>query len=317
MMSDNGPSTLEILPNELLLGICKHFTARELYRAFYGLNRRFRSIVDNISNLHLTMTENEFHEPIWLAFRRVIKLSVDRVEHIDLCRFSNIRSLEWISPFDAQTQQLYSSTYFAHLDHLSVYNMRDTLSTAYFHQFIFSNGFPLVSKCNLNRVNISLSWTLSPYLRAVSIGSVSDPLVFERILISCPNLTRFDFHLLGHIRIPPPSTFQHVNLKRLYLTGTLSSQLVSHIAARVPALVLLNVGKWILREKPIIYFQHLSNIFNAFLPYLSQFDCDFVCNGEYDHFRNIGPILEQLHPCFTHRLQFTKLDYNRIRISTK
>ncbi|CAF4973694.1 unnamed protein product, partial [Rotaria magnacalcarata] len=72
-MSDGSVSTMEMLPNELILNICMHFTVRELYRAFYGLNRRFNSIADNISDLHLTITSNEGHEPVWLAFSRVIK----------------------------------------------------------------------------------------------------------------------------------------------------------------------------------------------------------------------------------------------------
>jgi hypothetical protein len=292
-MSDNGLSTMEMLPNELLLDTCKHLTARELYRAFYGLNHRFRLIINSMPNLHLTMTDIECHVPIWLTFRRIIKLSIDRVKHIDLHRFPNVRSLKWISPSDVQLQQMYSFTYFPHLDQLSVHDMRDTSSTAHFHQFIFSNGFPLVRKCNLSRVDISCAWTLAPCLRAISIRSVTNPLAFARILISCPNLTRLDLQVLHNMQIPSSNTFQHFNLKKLYLTGNLPLQSVENVMACVPSLVQFNV-KWTVREQPIVYFQHLSNIFNVFLPYLCRFDCDFLFSGQYDDLIRLQRTLEEL-----------------------
>ncbi|CAF3438384.1 unnamed protein product [Rotaria sp. Silwood1] len=101
--------------------------------------------------------------------------------------------------------------------------MRDTPSTAHFHQFIFSNGFPLVHKCNLSRINISYPWTLSPSLRGICVGIVDDSRLFERLLASCPNLTRLDLKGFQRIRIPL-LTFQHANLKRLHLTGSLPSE---------------------------------------------------------------------------------------------
>jgi hypothetical protein len=313
MMSENGPSTLEMLPNEILLDIFKYFTARELYRVFHNLNSRFKLIINGVPNLHLMITGND--QPIGLPFRRVIKLDLDRVQYIDLRRFSSIHSLKWISPSDTQVRKLYSFTYFPHLRQLSIYQMQDLSSIARLHQFIFSNGFPFLRKCNLSRVDISYSWTLSPSLRSISIRLLDDDQIFERILASCPNLIRFDFQISRRIQIRSSNTFQHFNLKKLHLTGPLSSQSLDNILARVPALIELNV-KWTVHQEPIAYFQHLSNTFNLCVPYLCRFDCEFMFNGRYDEFKRIESVLEQLHPCFTHRLQFTQYNYGRIRIST-
>jgi hypothetical protein len=59
-----GPVILEMLSKKLLLDMCKHFTARELYRTFYALNQRFRSIVDGLSDLYLSMIDHECHDPL-------------------------------------------------------------------------------------------------------------------------------------------------------------------------------------------------------------------------------------------------------------
>ncbi len=164
-------------------------------------------------------------------------------------------------------------------------------------------------------LQIPSSWTLSPSRQSISISSVNDRLVFERILASCPNLTRLNYQVGRRIQISSSSTFQHFNLKKLYLTGPLPSQSLDNILVHVPALVQLNV-KWTVHEQPTSYFQHLSNTLNVFVPCLCRFDCELLCNGRYDDFKRIGPVLEQLHPCFTHRLRFTECSYGRIRIST-
>jgi hypothetical protein len=313
MMSENGRSTLEMLPNEILLDVCKYFTARELYRVFDDLNSRFKLIINSVPNLHLMIIGND--QPIGLTFCRVIKLDLDRVHYIDLRRFSSIHSLKWISPSDTQMRKLYSSTYFPHLRQLSIYHIQDSSSIARLHQFIFSNGFPFLRKCNLSRADISRSWTLSPSLHSIHISLVNDGRVFERILASCPNLTRLNLFVLRRTQMLSSSTFQHFNLKKLYLTRSLSSQSLDNILAHVPALVQLNV-KWTVHEQPTSYFQHLSNTLNVCVPYLCRFDCEFVFNGRYDDFKRIEPVLEQFHACFTHRLQFTECSYGRIRIST-
>ncbi|CAF0798827.1 unnamed protein product [Adineta steineri] len=304
-----------MLPNELLLNICQYFSARELYRALYPLNHRFRSIVDSMPSLHLTMTNNECHAPVWLAYPRVFKLSIEQVKHIDFHKFSSIRSLKWISPSDAQMRQIHSSIYLFHLCQLSIYNMPNTPATAYLHQCIFSNGFPHLRKCILDHVDTKFVWTQSPSLRAVSIGSLSDSLVFERILLSCPNLTRLDFRVIRRIVTSSSLTCQHINLKRLYLMGNISLQSVDIILACLPCLVYLSV-KWTVREHLATYFQHLSNTFNVYLPYLHRFDCEFLYNGHYEDLIKIKSTLERLHPCFTHHLQITKLSYGRVRIYT-
>ncbi|CAM2728687.1 unnamed protein product [Rotaria socialis] len=315
-MSDGSVSTMEMLPNELILNICRHFTARELYRAFYGLNRRFSSIADNISDLHLTITNNESHEPVWLAFSRVIKLKIENAKQIDLYRFSNIRSLTWIRPSAVQLQKLCSFTYFAYLEQLRVYDIYDMPSAAHFHQFVFSNGFPRVRILSLSHINISSPWAISLCLRAINAQNVRDPHLYERILISCPNLTRLDFHMLRCIEIPMPVSFQHVNLKRLHCTGTLSSRSLENILAIVPGLMQFNINGSI-REQPLVYFERLGNTLNVFLPHLNRFDCNFLFTGQYADLIKTRSFLEKFHPCFKHRMKFTKLSYGRIRIHTK
>jgi hypothetical protein len=317
MMCNNNLTILEILPNEILLDICKYFTARELYFVFYPLNHRFKILIESLSDLHLSITDNEYECLNSFPTYQITKLSIDRIKYFDIHQFLNIRSLKWISPSNTQLQQMSSSTSFPFLNHLSVYNMHTSSSTAQFHQFIFTNGFPHLRKCCLSRIDISLPWLLSPSLYSISICDVHEPLIIQRILTACQNLTRLDLKIQRRrLDIPMSNNFQHGNLRKLYLQGNLSMQSMNNIFRLIPVLTSLNLNSSI-RERPMIYFQHLSNSFHTFLPYLNRFDCEFQFNEQYEEFQHMKPILEQFHLCFIHHLHFTKLDYGRIHISTK
>ena len=316
LMSDIGPSTVEVLPNELLVDVCQYFTAHELYHAFYGLNRRFRSIIDSISDLHLTITDHTDHRLTGLDSRRVSKLTIDSTKEIHFRRFSQIRSLQWIRPLIAQLGHLSASTSFLLLEHLSVFDMPVTPLIARLQQLIFSNGFPLVRTCKLSRIDISCPWTTSPSLRGLQAMGTYEPLLFQRLLMACPNLTRLDFNLVGLIHTVSSPTLVHVNLKRLYLTGSWSCGSLETLVVMVPALIVIS-GRWKVREQALIYFQLLSNTFNRQLPFLNRFECDFVFNAQYEDLIRSRATLDRLHPCFTNRLQFTKLNFGRVRIHTQ
>ena len=315
-MRDVKWSKLEILPNELLIETCAYLTARELYCIFYPLNRRFRSIVDSISNLSLTVSNHRFYELSGLDGQRVSKLSIDGVKDIDLRRYPQTLALRWIRPADAALRHLCSFDCFPRLEHLSVFNAKVSGLIARLHQLIFSNGFPLIRTCRLSHVDTRCPWTSSPSLRALLVCGTKEPLLFQRILTACPNLSRLHLHLLSPVHTTSTRAIVHLNLKKLYLTSSWSFHSLENVARMVPALVLFN-GKWTVREQPMLYFQQLSDTFNTFLPYLNRFECDFLVS-----ILNVVPnpsvtALEQLHRCFRDRLQLTKLSYGRVRIDTK
>jgi hypothetical protein len=309
-------SKLEVLPNELLVEIFEYFTARELYCIFYGLNRRFRSIVDSISDLSLTVSDHTFYELSGLDGRRVRKLSIDGATKIDLRLYPQTLALRWIRPVDAALRQLCSFDGFPCMKHLSILYTKPSGSIARLHQLIFSNGFPLIRTCRLSRIDAICSWTSSPNLRTLLVCGTNEPLMFQRILGACPNLSRLHLHLLGSVHSVSTMTNVHRNLKRLYLTSSWSLYYLENVLRMVPGLVLFN-GKWLVREQPILYFQQLSDTFNRFLPHLNRFECDFLFTP-VDSVRDMSATtLGKLHPCFTNRLQVTALSYRRVRIDTK
>ena len=309
-------SKLEILPNELLIETCSYFTAYELYCIFYPLNRRFSSIVDSTFNLSLTVTVHKLYELSGLDGHRVSKLSIDSAKHIDLRRYPQTLALQWIRPADAALRQLCSFDCFPRLEHLSVFNIKPSGLSARLHQLIFSNGFPLIRTCRLSWVDIRCPWTSSPSLRALLVCGTKEPLLFQRILTACPNLSRLHLHLLDDVHIASTRAVVHLNLRRLYLTSNWSFHSLENVVRMVPELVLFN-GKWIVQEQPMHYYRQLSDAFNTFLHYLNRFECDFLvsmCDVVPD--RSVTA-LEQLHHCFKDRLQLTKLSYGRVRIDTK
>lgn len=314
-MSKHHVSTLEILPNELILEIYKYLTARELYDVFYKFNRRLRKIIDSVTNLDLSIINEEIRFPIRQTFSRVTRLNLDRVKDINLNCFPNIRSLTWINPSGIQLQHICSFRYISLLRQLRVYNTPHTSLTARFHQFVFSNGFSQLRICNLNYVDISLVWTDCFCLRAISIRNVDNPHIFERILNACPNLARLDFNIPSLIAIHISSAFQHINLKKLHLIGFLSSESIDHMLAMTPALIQFNV-KGTLRGQPLIYFENLRNSFNRFLPYINRFDCDLLFNTQYEDLTRMQSILYKFHPCFQDHIQLVTVSYGRVRIYT-
>ncbi|CAF0929806.1 unnamed protein product [Adineta steineri] len=55
-MSDNIPTCLEDLANELVFDIIDYLDIRHIYKDFFGLNRRINKLLDSLNNISLVLS---------------------------------------------------------------------------------------------------------------------------------------------------------------------------------------------------------------------------------------------------------------------
>lgn len=61
-------SSIEQLPNELLIEIFEYISAYDLYHTFFNLNSRLNSIINSLQNLHLIFQEDWDNKPRSVPF---------------------------------------------------------------------------------------------------------------------------------------------------------------------------------------------------------------------------------------------------------
>ncbi|CAF0795734.1 unnamed protein product [Adineta steineri] len=323
------PSSLECLPNEILLEIFGYIQVHDRLRAFYNLNNRLNCILF-ASNVHLyilypdDIQKSKINENILLHLIKSERY-ISRLRLIDdksilnqkFIRFSFIRSLIVDIPttklISMITPELFSRLEYIHTGYSSAKINLDTL-----HRDIFSNGFPLLKKCSLNNISINQQWTGSPSIKILSVWSDNPRIVVERILHALTHLISFHLYLNWlptHDILDNQIISQHSYLKclKLHLYGLWTLEKLDSFLAYIPTITFLSLYSSYFDSHMISFqwdFKELAYIFKCRLPNLCRFNCEFIIKNQSKI--DLKEIYS-LHSCF-HRINYEKYSDNELFI---
>lgn len=312
---EKNVTRLENLPNEVLLTIARFLTARELHQSFFGLNRRFLSIIQSITDLDLTITEVTVKLPICLSFSHVIKLTIEFVRVIDLRPFSNLRSLKWIRPSNEQLNRLVSNNPCPHLEYLSIFDVLHTPSYARLQRMIFSDGFPRLHTCHLSGLcTLAGGSTVSPVLQTLTIGSVLTNDILRDVLRACPSLTRLALQIDPDRSHTHGIPVQHVNLLKLHLNGRTNEARIETMLQIFPNLTDLKIKATIV-DQASNFLPRLNLLLSTYLLALERFRFQLILTDWYRTLTEQIAHTEHYHPALRKGIQWKDLGYGRAQIS--
>ncbi|CAF0798208.1 unnamed protein product [Rotaria sordida] len=218
MNINNHLSTMESLPNEILIDLYGYFDGQELYNIFYNLNSRFNSLIQSLSYLsyYFQAPFDNIIDYNIIFSSQIYTLNIYSKQNIKFNQFFNIHRLIIWFPTDEQIIQINSKT-FPYLEYLSVSYTIANSSICSLYQKIFSNNFPLLKSCFLSGHELSIDtieWTQSPNLQYLYITSI-DP----SILNACQNLYSLNL-ILPTLNNISKNFNIYINLKRMKLILT-------------------------------------------------------------------------------------------------
>ncbi|CAF3411929.1 unnamed protein product [Rotaria socialis] len=218
MNMNNHLSTIESLPNEILMGLYEYFDGRELYNIFYNLNSRFNSLLRSVRHLSLYY-QAPFDNLIdchTIYSSQIHALNIYSKQNLKLDQFFNVHRLTLWFPTDEQIFQIDAKS-FPRLEYLSVSYTVSKPSICSLYEKIFSNDFSLLKSCFLSgneSPTQASKWTQSPNLKYLHTTSIN-----PSVLIACPNLYALNL-ILPTLHDISPNLIIHLNLKRLKLILT-------------------------------------------------------------------------------------------------
>ncbi|CAF3457699.1 unnamed protein product, partial [Rotaria sp. Silwood2] len=95
MYINNHLTTMESLPNEILIDLYQYFDGREVYKIFYNLNSRFNSLLQSLSHLSLYF-QSPFDNIIdynMILSSQIYTLNIYSKQNIKFNQFLNIHRL--------------------------------------------------------------------------------------------------------------------------------------------------------------------------------------------------------------------------------
>jgi len=276
-------SSIEDLPDELLLDIFSYLSPIDLFLSFAYLNHRFNSILcDQSIQIAIQITNNNYTKLDYFA---------DYFTHIYICHdqidirlFNNIRSLT-LGPSSRPTDELLNQLvdqplkYFPYLTQLIVY---EPLSTWYsppslrLWTQLFTNRFSSqLERCSLpGRIfAIPTRCFYCRSLRGLSIGgcSLRD---LPALLSALPNLRFLSTDIWGITDKMNISSYQHTNLSHLRIEfnqQTIVLEEIRCLLSYVPYLKIFTIeGK---RKHEIFNIEYWYEVLISQLEYLKKFFC--------------------------------------------
>lgn len=211
------PARLEILPNELLIQICKYLDAGDIYRAFYNLNFRFNKLIQSVNELCLTLSLSDDYDDVdnAICFDNISTLIVNKNVNVTIGQFPNLRRLilHWLS--DSVIDKI-EYDFLPYLEYLYIDSRQSSYDCSDWGIFykIFTNGFPQLKYISVSKMDIQPTtsiWFEIPSINILKVGYINLS-IYEKILSSCPNLSLFEFgidrgdKILNYIK-------DHMNIK--------------------------------------------------------------------------------------------------------
>lgn len=236
----------ESLSDQLFVELFRYFHATELYQIFSCLNIRFDRILDSLTNLQLTLENDDQIQLVQRVSSRVFTLIT--VGEINVCfdQFENLRRLILRRPSKTFVEQL-EYCHLPNLQYLLIDEIFFNISSIY--QKLFSNGFCQLKSCYLfgfETIETVRPWSQTASLCRVHLALI-DFYVYKSILSSCPNLFFLKFKLFqSYLKLS--SIDKHENLKILQIESDLvdwryNDQLIDTFLSAVPKLERLTIDR--------------------------------------------------------------------------
>ncbi|CAF4488946.1 unnamed protein product, partial [Rotaria sp. Silwood2] len=143
-------STLEIFPDELFFEIFEYIPLNNLYRAFFGLNKRINIILQNLPNLFAEWTTHNDDKIIDIFSSCINRLVIWRGGYLNLSRFTKLHSLKLALPTIEQCNEIQPSLILEHLHIESSVNSR-TITEQLSNLFLI-NSFPRLRSCRIDEI---------------------------------------------------------------------------------------------------------------------------------------------------------------------
>ncbi|CAF3306979.1 unnamed protein product [Rotaria sp. Silwood2] len=290
-------TTLEKLPNEIILYLFTFIDMQNLYSAFWGLNSRLNNIFKFSKNRSLTVDENIDSLLMNFYASYVNQLIVQTSNTCDFGQFSNLYTLILFNSNPRHLEQIKPEV-IPNLTYLSFLLGSRFVLPRQLVRDVFSNKFPSLRHVNLGRIHNSTcsSWATSPSLQSVSIlySTATSTLA---ILASCPNLHHFQVYTFyTNTKIFTTSAPLNHPLRRLTLWSNyteLTFNDIDNLLLHTPNIEYLYV-QTVYRTS----FIHLADGLINRLHYLSRFDCYIREMLTTDD--RIGDLnsVHRMHPCF-------------------
>jgi hypothetical protein len=187
-------STLEIFPDELFFELFEYIPINDLYRTFFGLNKRIDIILRSLSNLFAEWTTNTDDQIIDIFSSSISRLVVWRGGHLNLNRFNKLHSLKLALPSIEQCNEIRPSVTLKHLHIDSSINsntMTDQLATLF-----LTNSFPRLRTCRIDEI----TFEKENFQQILSLHSLvtrtQNP---AKLLSLCPMLVHLRLNLTNNI----------------------------------------------------------------------------------------------------------------------
>ncbi|CAF1069727.1 unnamed protein product [Rotaria sordida] len=303
-MSDNiiqHRSTLEIFPDELFYELFEYIPLNDLYRIFFGLNKRINIILKNLSNLFAEWTTHNDDKIIDIFSTSISRLVIWRGGYLNLNRFIKLRSLKLALPTIEQCNEIQSSLILEHLHIESTINKRkisEQLSLLF-----LTNSFPRLRTCQIDEIQFDKNiFHIKPTLLSL-ITYTQNP---GRLLSLCSNLKYLRLNLKDNIN--EFSSFDiHLNLRYLQI-GIYSIEInlstIETILSLTPNLIRFKFdGPCIPPSQNKLDIYSLASVFTRFLTKLCFIHISLPLNdnqSDSKEFENEKESLKKLHPLFNY-----------------
>lgn len=299
-------TTLQHLPNELLLEIFRYIDSEDLYTSCLGLNARLNHLLHSLSHLSLQIKNNAL-KYVELFATRITCLKVYSSHDIDWNLFPNVCSLMVTQMTWSQSTQLAVAT-LSSLTHLSLVSRPGDDPSSFLAYQVFSNWFPALRYVDLGRVDMPYgrSWSQSPSLRCVSIVC-SDSVLLQLVPKACPCLYQLKMRLVpNNCTVNLPSSPSQRQEKAHPLQCLILSDQHGYLSlGQIDFLLvyLSNIEKLHLVLYDMPFFQ-LARTLQSRLLRMRQFDCHVGSSSRSTSSTELDAI-RRTHPCF-HRIQFVQ-----------
>lgn len=212
MLESGRPANIEILAVEVFHEIFSFFSAEEIRRTFFKLNRRIDSSIESSTRIRLVLDENwdrtQVDRPTnFDVFVRILIVQHD--EPVDFARFRRVRSLTLKKPTKTQIETL-EKVDLPLIEELKIENFYFPSSMDVFNRFFHSKVFSQIRRFRIDRFDSRVFDEKSFFSEVKvfqSFPSNLSPNFFSSIVGSSKNLSEVNFFNVEQISVPIRSNF--------------------------------------------------------------------------------------------------------------
>lgn len=284
-------SCFEQLPNELIINIFDYMKIADLVEIFSNLNSRFKQLFQSYKNINLILYRNQTYDK-QISSEQIIRLVIVTLDHIDLTKFSQIRSLKLNLANENHLQQIQADR-FPHLTYLSISPTFSSQSTQVIVQQIFSNKFSHLRYADLGQIDTPLSYSQVPSLRSLVL--ITQNINFISLILQiCLQLTHLQIKITGNDQYNEiHSNLVNHPLKQLIFLQARQSTCIWNMKSICLLMPNLKSIHFSLCTRT---FLNLAEDLVKSYPFLRKFSCQIL---EYPNENSSIEQIRKLHACFS------------------